>query len=446
MKIKLYRSATVGIETNGFKLLQDPWLTDGEFLGSWSHYPYFDFDNFTDELNSYNAIYISHIHPDHCSEDTLNKLDKNIPVYIHKFHSKFLKFKIERLGFKVIELENNKNFQLSNKVKIKIIAADNCDPMLCFKHIGCADLSVKNGSQQIDTLCVIDDGNEVLVNVNDCPFELAGHHIKKIRYDYDKIDILLTGYQNASAYPQCFENLSLAQKKIGGEIASKKCLDRALSFIKILNPKYYLPFAGTYTLGGQLSVLNSQRYVPTIDEAYDYLEKNIGNKTNIPIKINPETTFDSCLNETSLPFKNFDKKSWLHHIDNYLSKKKYFYENNESIKTSELHDLIGIAHKKWLDKKRLNNIDIKTNILLHFDDQLVELSNDINLKFTNINDYSKKKNYVKFKIDKNLLFNLLKGPRFAHWHNAEIGSHIFFDRNPNIFERNVYFSMSYFHV
>ena len=58
----------------------------------------------------------------------------------------------------------------------------------------------------------------------------------------------------------------------------------------------------------------------------------------------------------------------------------------------------------------------------------------------------KKKNYVKFKIDKNLLFNLLKGPRFAHWNNAEIGSHIFFDRNPNIFERNVYFSMSYFHV
>ena len=89
MKIKLYRSATVGIETNGFKLLQDPWLTDGEFLGSWSHYPYFDFNNFTDELNSYNAIYISYIHPDHCSEDTLNRLDKNIPVYIHKFHSKF---------------------------------------------------------------------------------------------------------------------------------------------------------------------------------------------------------------------------------------------------------------------------------------------------------------------------------------------------------------------
>ncbi len=31
MKIKLYRSATVGIITDNFKLLCDPWLTDGEY-------------------------------------------------------------------------------------------------------------------------------------------------------------------------------------------------------------------------------------------------------------------------------------------------------------------------------------------------------------------------------------------------------------------------------
>lgn len=42
MRIKLYRSATVGIEIENFKILQDPWLTDGEYYGSWSHFPYFD--------------------------------------------------------------------------------------------------------------------------------------------------------------------------------------------------------------------------------------------------------------------------------------------------------------------------------------------------------------------------------------------------------------------
>ena len=32
MKIKLYRSSTIGLISENFKILQDPWLTDGEFL------------------------------------------------------------------------------------------------------------------------------------------------------------------------------------------------------------------------------------------------------------------------------------------------------------------------------------------------------------------------------------------------------------------------------
>ena len=74
MKIKLYRSSTIGLDLNGYKLLMDPWLTDGEYYGSWSHYPYYDLDKNINEINSYNAIYISHIHPDHCSDDTLKKI------------------------------------------------------------------------------------------------------------------------------------------------------------------------------------------------------------------------------------------------------------------------------------------------------------------------------------------------------------------------------------
>lgn len=42
-------------------------------------------------------------------------------------------------------------------------------------------------------------------------------------------------------------------------------------------------------------------------------------------------------------------------------------------------------------------------------------------------------------------YKLLMGPRYAHWNNAEIGSHLKFFRKPNIFEKNVYGSMVYFH-
>jgi UDP-MurNAc hydroxylase len=40
MKVQWFRSATVGIETkSGTKILCDPWLTDGAFIGSWFHWP-----------------------------------------------------------------------------------------------------------------------------------------------------------------------------------------------------------------------------------------------------------------------------------------------------------------------------------------------------------------------------------------------------------------------
>ena len=54
--------------------------------------------------------------------------------------------------------------------------------------------------------------------------------------------------------------------------------------------------------------------------------------------------------------------------------------------------------------------------------------------------------YVSYKVDYKLLNRILKGPKFAHWNNAEIGSHIEFSRRPEIYERKLYYSMSFFHA
>ena len=57
-----------------------------------------------------------------------------------------------------------------------------------------------------------------------------------------------------------------------------------------------------------------------------------------------------------------------------------------------------------------------------------------------------KKPYLIINLNPNLLYNLLKGPKYAHWNNAEIGSHLSFDRHPNIYERGLHTSLSYFHA
>ena len=89
MNLTFLTSASVLIEEQNVKVLCDPWFVDGEFYGSWAHYPPLNFS--PEELNDVDYIYISHIHPDHFSTKTLTKMNKEIPVLFHKHFSKFLK-------------------------------------------------------------------------------------------------------------------------------------------------------------------------------------------------------------------------------------------------------------------------------------------------------------------------------------------------------------------
>ena len=451
MIIKLYRSSTVGINLGGYKILMDPWLTDGEYYGAWSHFPYFDFNKNLDEINSYNAIYISHIHPDHCSDDTLKKINKNIPIYIHSYHTKFLKLKLERIGFNIIELRNGKRTQLNKNAYLNIFAADNCNPELCFKFAGCADLTAKDGhSQQIDTLSLIDDGKNVLMNVNDCPIELAQSTFKEIKSQYGKINILLTGYGGAGPYPQCFENLNLDEKLIAAQAKERQFLNQAVKYIDEIKPDYYMPFAGTYTLTGKLSGLQNLRGVSSVDNAYNffenyYLSKKLSDKIK-PIKLNPESTFDLSLNDYDRRYQKINQEEYNLYIKQKLKNRLLSYEVDEPITFDEIYNLSKKAYEKFLDKNLINNINLKSDIFIKVNKKSLMISADKSLSVVNSEEINKKsKKYVCYEVDIRLLKRLLMGPKFAHWNNAEIGSHIKFFRKPNIFERDIYNSICYFH-
>src|SRR5437762_2418904 len=170
MRVRFVKSATVLIEANGVQILTDPWFVDGEYYGSWAHYPPYTFDPaaFVD----LDFIYISHIHPDHLSPRTLALLPRHIPVLIHAYATPFLRARVEALGFRPVELPHNRRTHLKNGVFINILAADNCNPAVCGKFFGCVPVERALGSTQIDSLSVIDDGERSVVNVNDCFFDL----------------------------------------------------------------------------------------------------------------------------------------------------------------------------------------------------------------------------------------------------------------------------------
>jgi len=313
MKLQYLSSASVVIEDEGVKILCDPWLVDGAFMGSWYHYPPLKLQ--PEDFNDVDYIYISHIHPDHIDPKTLNRMDKNIPVIINNYVSKFLKKNIENFGFKVQEFNHNERVHLKKNLYMRVLAADNCDPQLCSQFIGCASMENKFGATQIDSMCVIENGKEVVVNVNDCPWELAHHSSKIIKNEFEKIDLLLMGYAGASGYPQCFD-MSDDEKEIESKKKIKKFLIHGENYVNLFQPKYYLPFAGRYTLAGKLYLLNKFRGNPELEEAYDYYtsSKMINQSKHHCLILNNEEFFDITLGRSS---KNYEP------IDPQMKKKIY---------------------------------------------------------------------------------------------------------------------------
>ena len=444
-QLKLYRSSTVGITSDNFKLLCDPWLRDGEYYGAWSHYPPYDLDKNLDEINSYDAIYISHIHPDHCSEKTLSMISKDIPIYILAYHSKFLKFKLEKMGFKVIEIQHNSEETLSDDFKIQIMAADNCDPELCYKFNGCANILEKNETQQIDSLALIKVNGINILNLNDCPYELAKSTIKK-QLKKTKVDLLLLGYGGAGPYPQCFDNLDHDNKVIKAKKKRDSFLQNATNFINDINPRYFMPFAGTYFLTGNLSSLQDLRGVPSIDYASDHLENSI--KTNSKcIRLNVDNSINLKNFQTSKKYVPISERDIKNYIKNTLSKKQLSYELDENVKEEEIFNLAKKAHIRYLNKIEDIKIELNSNILIKVLEKYIFIDNkNSKISLIDKNAIHSMNNYVLYMLNPKLLKKILMGPRYAHWNNAEIGSHIKFFRKPDIFDRRIYNAICYFHI
>ena len=447
MKLTFFQSSAVMIETIGVKILCDPWLVDGELYGAWNHYPPIDFQ--PKNFNDIDFIYLSHIHQDHFSKKTLSKLNKHIPVIIHKYENKILRENIKGMGFEVKELNHNDRTHLKNQVFINILAADNCDPSICYKYFGCAPLESKYGSTSIDTMSVIDDGNNVLVNTNDCPFELSYTAAATIKEKYPKIDMLLVGYTSASAYPQCF-TLPPNEKIKEKELLQNNFLKRAEDYVNLFAPNYFMPFAGRYILAGKLASLNSYRGVTELDEAFDYFinSKNIDNEKSKCIVLNPNSSFEMETGQSSEPYQKIDKIQKNEYIDTVLVKRKLDYEYEKEPEIDEIKSLIGKCYERFERKRKELRFSSETVILVKLSNKefFAITCNGNGWKIINqksIHDYKK---YVKLSLDTRLLKWILSGPTHAHWNVAENGSHITFERKPNVYERGLYYCLAFFYA
>ncbi|MBG9941033.1 MBL fold metallo-hydrolase [Brevibacillus formosus] len=448
MKVTYIQSACVIIENQNVKVLCDPWLTDGAYYGSWYHYPPLKFS--PEDFNHVDYIYISHVHQDHMDIKTLEIISKDIPILIHDFADKFVYNILKDLGFKqVIEISNQKEFMLGEDFKIEILASDNCDPEACKKYFGCNIYGADNRTKQIDSLAVFSSDKKVLVNTNDCNYEMARGTCHYIKEKYKKIDMILVGYVGAGPYPQCFENYDLEEKIHRSELKKNQYLLHAVNFIKHFSPTYYMPFAGQYTLGGKLSELNFLRGDPELEELptiFDSLATEYQYSSQM-ILLNSGEFF--CLDKFAssnsyIPPNPIEREIYIKQV---LSTKKYDFEKEHYIKKS---DWIDLTQKLREAQKRMLRYQDKwdgyrSDWKFYLDTgqeylYCIPFNGDLVNKVTSGNE---KEPYIKISLDYSLLNMILD--RKAHWNNAQIGSHLKYFRSPDIFDRRIHHLMSYLH-
>lgn len=438
MNITHLQSSTQIISLGSTKILTDPWLTDGEYYGSWYHYPPFPEDKIPSL--DYDYIYVSHIHPDHLSEETFKCLPLKKPVLIHSYEHKFLKRKIEMLGFDVIECPHGVPFKFEEGGSITIYAADNCDPELCGKFIGCAPMESKFGSTQIDTLAIFEYEGKVVMNTNDCPFDLANKTIVKNNLHNCEIDVLLLGYAGAGPYPQCFYFDNKTDQLKAAESKKQQFLDQAIKYIELVKPNIFVPFAGTYVLGSRLSELTELRGVPSLREAVDFLNSKTPESYQ-GVLLNQLDILDVDSREIKPSSLVFNKT-----YDEYLcdiAQKPLSYDN-DNWDDSELPNLVSAAYDRF--KKKADDISFTSNTTIIVESSKVAYQFSVNKRpevVTEIDIITEP--FIKISLDHNLLHRLLRGPKHAHWNNAEIGSHLYYTRKPNTFERGLHHSLCFFH-
>ena len=244
-------SACIKICTDQIRILCDPWFGDDAYDGTWTQFPYID--DVANYVGDFDAIYISHIHPDHyCfkSIDLLFRCYGKKQIFIAdwgKNKSNFLEKKLISDGLG--ELIVKQNSKTIGDTQINIIP------------------NITGSNSDIDSALIVSSisSRKSVLNINDCIYNES--HFEEIIKIKNKLDIEFTlfclGYTGAGPHPQTYYSPITQEEILIKKSLSKKeqFFDRYKISTSKITSKVRLPFAGKYLLQGQLSILNKYRGV-----------------------------------------------------------------------------------------------------------------------------------------------------------------------------------------
>lgn len=414
MRVRYIYSACIVIETKDTRICCDPWFSDGIYDGSWYQFP-----KVNDPIKSIGPIdfvFISHIHPDHYDPVWLRKLldaNPSCRLIIGAENQRHLERKMIRDGFS------------PELFKLLLVGSSQ---IACFPNF-------KNYSESIDSALVVRQGNQSVVNMNDCSFDPEQVEAVSAFCTGSRIAAFLP-YAGAGPYPQRYMFTEEEVRQQEAQAKKEKFLNLFAQYVEALNPEFAVPFAGLYFLGGSLERFNNARGIPDAIEAAQMFPERAISLQEVVGEIN--------LDE-SVVFNQRTTQVDAREVSDYL--RKYAaaalpYESDEPTSSDEIYESLLVAAARALERSKLR---IDAWICLSLGNGTygcVKPMDGVAVRLLDSIDALSPREEIE--IDQRLLAGLLK--RKYHWNNAEIGSHFEFRRFGMGYSKELYDFLSFLHI
>jgi UDP-MurNAc hydroxylase len=382
--------------SKGTKLLCDPWIVDGVFEGSWFHYP--PLKTTYSDLQDVDAIYLSHLHPDHYDERHFN-FRKNVAIFILDEKYKFLERKLRAKGYQNLAVIADGATHSFNEFEVTLFA-----PFTKHPFFECEIGNV------IDSAMVIKDvDGTAAFNANDNTPSVQA--CKMLRQRFGTLDLAMLNYNAAGPYPACFKMRRSEKFKEHQRILERN-FDYMVELLDALKPKHILPFAGAYVLGGKLAKKNKFLGTTTWDHCISSILYRLPKKTHA-LALRELGIFDLATGIAVQDYVAIDEAEMEAYTEQ-ISHFKYPYELDPKPNGGVLlHDIIKAA---WNMRSKMAQWKLKseTTVDILFGQRIVRVLGNGGTPM------------LQCKVPSRLLRRILDGK--AHWNNAEIGCHIEFDR------------------
>lgn len=288
-------------------------------------------------------------------------------------------------------------------------------------------------------LAVFDDSESVLANASACRWPVAEGACAAVTERYGDIDGLITPYATADSHPQCRIDYPYDRKLAARDEAVRSMYAGAEAFVNALKPHYFFPVADQYALGGSLARVDEYVALQTQNEAFWHFAGSpfIEPADSLPVVINSEEHFDLETGEPSANFVQIDRDERREYVRTELARRSLAYESDDRPTLEDLRTLLPDAYENLEAKRAEMDWESETTVLIDLvrDTAVaVSMSGDGYELVDQSPGTAVEAPFLYLTMDSRLLRRVLSGSQRVRFSDARLGSHVRFEREPDVRE------------